>query len=571
MRTCAAAIILMHCGIVLSQETSATQIPAGRNRASNAGLEARLAHMLKAADHLAAAGLFDQANRLRESVEVARATDIKALLARKEAELKTLRHAVLRLRDEVGTPPRQIGVSCKIIEASHKALHAAGFEIGEGGVGELFLRGKLRADGQAIAALDAGDEFLATVEALCQKRQLELLAEPNVVTVSGRKASLHIGGEFPRRVYAGNGNLAVEFMKHGIQLDVEPRLLPDGRIRLQLDPRICQIDESRNVTVNKITVPGLRVREFGAQCECKPGQTIAIAESLQTIQRATGRKWLMKGGMETDTVELLMLATPDFIGPARPALDAGRLADLLQAEAEMQDLYDEVEQLRAAIGMAPQQIVLVVQIMEFSLSKIRASGVAVPKGGFADLLNDKSAVRADMVADSLETGDKVLATIESLRKNSLVKVLAAPKLVTVNGRPVFFNAGGEFPVATADQRGEISIEYKKFGTQLDMVPRLLADGTIRLELHPRVSERDDKWSLISNGNTVSALKVCEVEAVVEARPGQTVALAGGGIVDQTQKKMKDDAQFLILATPELKVPDPPEVAQDPRGVYRDAR
>jgi pilus assembly protein CpaC len=116
--------------------------------------------------------------------------------------------------------------------------------------------------------------------------------------------------------------------------------------------------------------------------------------------------------------------------------------------------------------------------------------------------------------------------IEALRRYDLLKVLAEPTLVTVSGRPAFFNSGGEFPILVPQSLGTSSIEFKKFGTQVDFVPIVLGNGNIRLEVRPKVSELDESRGISINGVNVPALKERVVDTAVEMKPGQTLALAG---------------------------------------------
>ena len=66
--------------------------------------------------------------------------------------------------------------------------------------------------------------------------------------------------------------------------------------------------------------------------------------------------------------------------------------------------------------------------------------------------------------------------LEALRREDMLKILSDPTLVTVSGRPAFFNSGGEFPILVPQSLGTVSIEYKKFGTQIDFVPIVLGNG-----------------------------------------------------------------------------------------------
>ena len=60
----------------------------------------------------------------------------------------------------------------------------------------------------------------------------------------------------------------------------------------------------------------------------------------------------------------------------------------------------------------------------------------------------------------------------------------------MSGRPAQFNEGGEIPILVPQGLGQVAIEYKPFGTQVDFLPIVLGNGKIRLEVRPRVSDLD---------------------------------------------------------------------------------
>ena len=147
-------------------------------------------------------------------------------------------------------------------------------------------------------------------------------------------------------------------------------------------------------------------------------------------------------------------------------------------------------------------------------------------------------------------------------------------MVTTSGRPASFNVGGEFPILVPQSLGTVSIEYKSFGTQIDFLPLLLGNGNIRLEVRPRVSERDFSNSVRLPGSNqdVPALRVREVDTAVEMKPGQTLALAGlvqsrveahnrglpffadlpfVGVAFRGVKEEVNEIELLILVRPEL--------------------
>ena len=62
-------------------------------------------------------------------------------------------------------------------------------------------------------------------------------------------------------------------------------VLGNGRIRLEVKPRISFLDNTLSVTTQGITVPGLNVREVDTGVEMKAGQTLAIAGLVQNRTR----------------------------------------------------------------------------------------------------------------------------------------------------------------------------------------------------------------------------------------------------------------------------------------------
>lgn len=88
----------------------------------------------------------------------------------------------------------------------------------------------------------------ALVDALNQEGLLTVLAEPNLVALSGQTASFIAGGEFPIPVSQINGAISVEFKQFGVKLDFTPTVLADNRISLKVRPEVSEIDTSVSVT-----------------------------------------------------------------------------------------------------------------------------------------------------------------------------------------------------------------------------------------------------------------------------------------------------------------------------------
>ncbi|MFZ5828498.1 MAG: type II and III secretion system protein family protein, partial [Planctomycetota bacterium] len=236
-----------------------------------------------------------------------------------------------------------------------------------------------------------------------------------------------------------------------------------------------------------------------------------------------------------------------------------------------------------------QQVLLHAKVMEVSRTKLRKLGVDWAYFNSNDFVVSSvsglitAATGSSVTTSGQETfvfgvvdgSSAFFGVLDALRQDDLAKVLAEPTLVTVSGRPAQFNSGGEFPVPVPQSLGTISIEFKKYGTQLDFVPIVLGNGLIRLEVRPRVSELDKSRSLTIAGTTVPGLRMREVETGVELRAGQTLAIAGLvyyrsegqtrglplisdvpylGIPFRKVSEEANELELLIMVTPELVEP-----------------
>ncbi len=123
--------------------------------------------------------------------------------------------------------------------------------------------------------------------------------------------------------------------------------------------------------------------------------------------------------------------------------------------------------------------------------------------------------------------------LNALRRNSVLKILAEPNLVTLNGHKASFLAGGEFPipvpqVGATGVASTITVNFKKFGVQLDFLPIIIDGDTIRLTVDPEVSSIDFSigTTLIAGGSPVPGLNTRKAHTTVELHEGQTLAIAG---------------------------------------------
>jgi pilus assembly protein CpaC len=172
----------------------------------------------------------------------------------------------------------------------------------------------------------------ATLEALQTRGLLEVLAEPNVLTINGKQASFLAGGEYPYPVVngvtgGGTGAVTIQFKEFGVRLNFIPTITPRNTIHLQVAPEVSALDFTNGVTIGGFTVPGLTVRRVKTDVELKEGQSFVIGGLLDNRETETFNKIPFIGDVpvlgklfqsiqrtKTNT-ELIVIVTPEIVAP----------------------------------------------------------------------------------------------------------------------------------------------------------------------------------------------------------------------------------------------------------------
>jgi pilus assembly protein CpaC len=128
-----------------------------------------------------------------------------------------------------------------------------------------------------------------------------------------------------------------------------------------------------------------------------------------------------------------------------------------------------------------------------------------------------------------------------LAQNGYARVMAEPTLVALNGEEASFLVGGEFPVPLPQALGQVVIQYKKFGIQLEFTPTI-ADDTIQLRMGLTVSDLDFSLGIKLASVTVPGLTERHATTTVRLRDGQSFAIAG--LLSDRVRSSVDKVPFL---------------------------
>jgi len=115
--------------------------------------------------------------------------------------------------------------------------------------------------------------------------------------------------------------------------------------------------------------------------------------------------------------------------------------------------------------------------------------------------------------------------LEALESKGFVRTLAEPNLTALSGQNASFLAGGEYPVPVIDSNGNTTVEFKKFGIQLNFTPRVVGKN-INLRLGAEVSGIDSTISFTDGGLSINGFSTRSTSTTVELHDGESFAIAG---------------------------------------------
>ena len=174
-----------------------------------------------------------------------------------------------------------------------------------------------------------------TLKALETKSVLQILAQPNLLALSGQKASFLAGGEFPFPVVQGGGGgvtgtaVTIQFRPFGVRLDFTGYIGKDGVIRMHVAPEVSTLDFSNALVISGFTVPAVSTRRAETEIELKDGQSFGIGGLIDHRAQVQFNKipgigdipilghLFRSHNLNRSHTELMVLVTPRIVDPVR--------------------------------------------------------------------------------------------------------------------------------------------------------------------------------------------------------------------------------------------------------------
>ncbi len=239
--------------------------------------------------------------------------------------------------------PMQVMLEVKVAEVSKNLLNKLGVTTRFSGGGsftyDILSQSSFFNQLLGTASIAGGVGKFVQLDAQRDDGLVKLLAEPNIMAISGQEASFRAGGKIfipvsRRNDVTGGATVTLEEKEFGVGLKFKPTVLEDGRINLHVVPEVSELQQSGNpfTTVDGITsvLPSFTLRRAETTVQLTDGQSFMIAGMIQNNVSATVKRFPGLGDVpllgalfrstefQSDKTELMFVITPRLVKPLGP-------------------------------------------------------------------------------------------------------------------------------------------------------------------------------------------------------------------------------------------------------------
>lgn len=239
--------------------------------------------------------------------------------------------------------PMQVLLEVKVAEVSKALLNKLGTELTNADItGGKWSAGLLTALGAGVdnlLTITGPDGTTLTIDAEDKDTVFRILAEPNIMAVSGQEGNFLAGGRIylPVSRVSDTGGTTVTFeeKEFGVRLRFLPTVLGNGRINLKVEPEVSEVNSAGTpfASENDVTtaiLPSLNVRKASTTVQLNDGQSFAIAGLIKSNVAESVRRIPVLGEIpilgalfsskefKDDQTELMFVVTPRLVKPLPP-------------------------------------------------------------------------------------------------------------------------------------------------------------------------------------------------------------------------------------------------------------
>lgn len=307
-----------------------------------------------------------------------------------------------------------------------------------------------------------------------------------------------------------------------IQLDMVPG--PDGNDKAVLTglvPSADIVSKAINTTSIFYGQPGLKVitGPGGNMVNTEPNDTFHTGNEFSSNVASN----VLQGSIITDTsgnvVSMLRVAE-------RPQVRC-TIQFLEIARNDLNQLGSSVQGISGNTGYAN---LIGRQNSARSFSTLNAAGStaawSVAPNNTQTVTSAVTQTLGDGATQIFTLGSRGSLYLSALVEKRQVRSLAEPTLTMLSGEKASFLAGGEVPVPVSLLNGQVSVSFKDFGIRLNLIPTVVEDELIHLQVAPEVSTVDTTIFVNAGGLNIPGFRTRRMQTTLEMHNGEQLVLAG---------------------------------------------
>jgi len=234
------------------------------------------------------------------------------------------------------TSPTQVKLEAKIIEIDREKVRNIGitwgnlalapgtFAFGQSSINSIISQTNV------LGSLGTYSDINAQLNALVKNGSAKILSQPSIITLSGSKANIMVGGEIPIPVGLDNGRVTIDWKEYGIKLEIEPEVNAEGLIQSKVNAEVSTLDWNSTHRIklgSGMEIPPIKSRKANSTIALTSGQTMAIAgliasETARDVYKVPllgdipiiGKLFRSTSFTKGET-ELIILITPSIVNP----------------------------------------------------------------------------------------------------------------------------------------------------------------------------------------------------------------------------------------------------------------
>jgi hypothetical protein len=184
---------------------------------------------------------------------------------------------------------------------------------------DALLSGNTHFSGSGCAMLKVDDPYFSIIKAMLKESLAKVIAEPTLITESGRAASYHSGGEIALPTASGNGGHSVDYKQYGDRIDFCPMVVDKDTVRLELRGTISELDIQHSTKIDGTDVPGIRSSTFDTALEFKTGYVAVLSGLAQNRPNANVAESTKKESEKAEKFTNLWIIKAEIVDPMQTA------------------------------------------------------------------------------------------------------------------------------------------------------------------------------------------------------------------------------------------------------------